>query len=138
MNNYLKSFLHRGLLFGGFGPVVVGIVYAILAETLPEFSLSGGEVCLAIVSTYLLAFLQAGDTVFNQIEHWSVPKSLFCHFLTLYLAYALCYIMNTWIPFVPQVLLIFTGIFVGLYLIIWLTVYLSVRAAGNKMNKKLS
>ncbi len=138
MNTYLKSFLHRGLLFGGFGPIVVGIVYAILTKTLPDFSLSGSEVCLAIVSTYLLAFLQAGATVFNQIEAWSVPKSLLCHFSTLYIAYVLCYLVNAWIPFVPQVLLIFTAVFVGLYLVIWITVYLSVRTAGKKLNEKLN
>lgn len=68
MNSYAKEFLHRGLVFGGFGPIVVGIVYAILQGTVTAFTLSGAEVCLAIISTYLLAFMQAGATVFNQIE----------------------------------------------------------------------
>ena len=39
MNKYLKIFLHRGLIFGGFGPIVVGIVYFILGQTLEGFSL---------------------------------------------------------------------------------------------------
>lgn len=137
MNVYVKNFLHRGLLFGGFGPIVLGIVYAILQATVTDFSLTGGQVLLAIVSTYLLAFLQAGTSVFNQIEHWPLAKSLLCHFATLYAAYSLCYVGNTWIPFEPAVLLIFTAIFVGGYFLIWGTVLLCIKAVSRKMNEKL-
>lgn len=137
MNQYVKKFFHRGLLFGGFGPIIASIVYAILSQTVADVSLSGTEVCLAVVSTYLLAFAQAGASVFNQIEHWSLPKSLLCHFFTVYVAYVLCYLVNAWIPFVPMVLLIFTAIFVVLYAVIWLTVYLSVKAASKRLNQTL-
>ena len=75
MNKYAREFFHRGLMFGGFGPIVVGVVYAILELTLPSFSLGGFEILLATVSSYLLAFVQAGVAVFNQIEHWSIAKS---------------------------------------------------------------
>ena len=138
MNKYVKSFLHRGLVFGGFGPVVVGIVYAVLQGSISNFSLSGEEVCLAIISTYILAFLQAGATIFNQIEGWAVPKSLLCHFSILYLAYSICYLINTWIPFKLEVLLIFTLIFVIVYFVIWVTVYISVKAISKKMNTRLN
>lgn len=138
MNKYGKEFFHRGLIFGGFGPIVVGIVYAILELTLPSFSLGGFEVLLATVSSYLLAFVQAGATVFNQIEHWSVPKSLFWHFISLYVAYVGCYLVNTWIPFRVDVVLIFTAIFVVLFFAIWFTVYLCVKATSKKMNARLS
>ena len=137
MNTYVKDFLHRGLLFGGFGPIVIGIVYAILQRTVADFSLTGGEVLLAIVSTYLLAFLQAGATVFNQIEHWPLAKSLLCHFATLYVAYSLCYIGNTWIPFEPMVLGIFTVIFVVGYFLIWSIVLLCTKAVSKKLNHRL-
>lgn len=137
MNTYVKTFLHRGMLFGGFGPIVVGIVYAILQATVADFSLTGGQVLLAIVSTYLLAFVQAGASVFNTIEHWPLAKSLLCHFATLYAAYSLCYLGNTWIPFEPTVLLIFTVIFVGGYFLVWGIVWLCIKAASKKLNKKL-
>ena len=137
MNKYVKEFLHRGLIFGGFGPVVVGIVFAILQYTVEGFSLGGTQVLLAIISTYLLAFVQAGVTVFNQIEHWPLPKSLLCHFATLYAAYSLCYLVNSWIPFEPMVLVIFTAIFAVGYFLIWGIVYLCVRAASRKMNEKI-
>ena len=137
MNKYLKEFLHRGLMFGGFGPIVAGIVYAILEKTIAGFSLGGTETFLAIISTYLLAFVQAGATVFNQIEDWPVPKSLFCHFAALYIAYSLCYILNYWIPFEPMVLLIFSLIFAATFFLIWGIVYLSVKSMSKKINSKL-
>ncbi len=137
MNTYLKQYLHRGLVFGGFGPMVAGIVLFILSLTLDDFSLTGGQIFLAIVSTYMLAFVQAGASVFNQIEHWSLGKSLFFHFLSIYLAYSICYIANSWIPFEPMVLVIFTAIFVVAYFVIWLTVYFIVRAIKKKLNSRL-
>lgn len=137
MNKYLKVFLHRGLIFGGFGPVILGIVFGILGATLEDFSLTGGEVLLAVVSTYLLAFVHAGASVFNQIEHWPVAKSMLFHFLSLYVAYSACYIVNSWIPFEPMVILIFTAIFAATYFLIWGIVVLAVKSTEKRLNKKL-
>lgn len=138
MNRYIKEFFHRGLIFGGFGPIIMGIIYAVLQKTVPDFSLSGSEVCLAIISIYILAFIQAGASVFNQIEHWPITKSLFFHFGSLYLAYVICYLLNSWIPFKAEVVIIFTAVFIGIYFAVWLTVYFSVKAAEKKLNRKLS
>ena len=138
MKQYTKQFLLRGMLFGGFGPIIIGIIYIILQATLNDFSLNGTEVCLAIVSTYLLAFVQAGASVFNQIEEWPLAKSLFCHFSLLYLAYVLCYLGNTWIPFNPLVILIFTAIFVVGYFLIWSTVYTIIKITSKRLNRQLS
>lgn len=137
MNKHVKEFLHRGLIFSGFGPIVLGIIYFILSKTVENFALSGGEILLGIVSTYLLAFIQAGVTVFNQIEHWPITKSLLCHLITLYLAYSLCYVANTWIPFEPKVLLIFTVIFIVIYFVVWGIVYFSIKATSKNLNEKL-
>ncbi len=137
MNKYLQIFLHRGLVFGGFGPIVMAIVYAILQHTLPDFSVSGTEACMAIVSTYLLAFLQAGGSVFNQIEHWSPARSIGCHFGLLYIAYVLCYLLNAWLPFKAEVIAIFTVVFVAVYFVVWITVWLIARATGKRLNRML-
>ncbi len=137
MNKYVKEFFHRGLIFGGFGPIILGIIYMIISKAEEGFSLSAKDVLLGIVSIYLLAFVQAGATVFNQIEEWSLPKSLFCHFLTLYAVYVLCYTVNTWIPFNPKVILIFTLIFAVIFFVIWFTVYFCVKATSKKFNKKI-
>ena len=121
----------------GFGPIVMGVVYYILSLTVADFSLTGGQVFLAIVSIYGLAFIQAGSTVFNVIEHWSTVKSTLCHFGLLYVAYSACYLLNSWIPFDPMVLVIFTAIFASGFFLIWGIVYLCVRAASRKLNEKI-
>ncbi len=137
MNMYVKEFLKRGFMFSGLGPVVLAIVYLCLGEFTENFSLTGTEVFWSIISVYLLAFLHAGASVFNQIDHWPIGKSLFCHFFTLYIAYSVCYVFNSWIPFEPKVLSIFTLIFVVGYFLVWGTVYLCVRKTGNRFNAKL-
>lgn len=137
MNKYLKSFLHRGLVFGGFGPMVVGIVLFCIDIAGEAVALSGGQFLLAVISSYLLAFVQAGASVFNQIESWSTPKALACHFSLLFVAYSLTYISNSWIPFEPAVLLIFSAIFIAVYLVVWFSVYFIVRSTSGRMNTKI-
>lgn len=124
-------------MFSGFGPIIVGIIYAILERALPEFSLGGAEALVAIVSTYILAFVQAGASVFNQIEHWPIAKSLLCHFAMLYVVYVGAYLVNAWIPFEPMVIVIFSVIFVVCYFAVWLTVYFIARATGKRLNGKI-
>ena len=137
MNKYLKTFLHRGLIFGGFGPIILGIIYAIIEKTAENFSLSGIQTLIAIVSIYFLAFVQAGASVFNQIESFSIPKSLLCHLSVLYVAYVFCYLINNWIPFNINALLIFTAIFLIIYFVVWITVFVSIKIASKKLNAKL-
>ena len=134
---HVKDFFLRGLVFGGFGPIITGIIYLILSFSIDNFSISGVDAFTAIISTYLLTFIHAGASVFNQIESWSVPKSLLVHFSLLYLSYTLCYIVNSWILFQPLVLVIFTAIFVLSYFAVWLTVTLIIKSTAKKLNSKL-
>ena len=133
----VRDFFFRGLMFGGFGPIIAGIVYLILHLTLQDLTLTGLQVFTVIVSTYLLAFVHAGASVFNQIESWPLAKSTLCHFGLLYLAYVLCYVINSWIPFEPLVLGIFTAIFAVGYAVIWLAVYVSIRVTVKRLNRSL-
>lgn len=137
MNKFVKEFLHRGLMFGGFGPIITAIVMLILSYTIKDFTLSGNEMFLGVVSTYVLAFVHAGSSIFHQIEHWSVMKGLLCQLGALYITYSICYIINSWIPFEPMVLAIFTAIFVVGYLVIWGIVYLCVKNTSRKLSEKL-
>ena len=133
----VRDFFFRGLLFGGFGPIIAGIVFLVLHFTLKDLTLTGLQVFTAIVSTYLLAFVHAGASVFNQIESWPLAKSTLCHFGLLYVAYVLCYVINSWIPFEPLVLGIFTAIFAVGYAVIWLAVYVSIRVTVKRLNRSL-
>ena len=137
MNKYLKEFLHRGMMFGGFGPIVAGIIYLVISCTTEVFSLGSFEVFTAIVSTYLLAFIHAGVSVFNQIEDWPAARSLLCHLSTLYVAYIGCYLINSWIPFDFKVILVFTLSFIVLYFVIWFIVVAAIKQTQNKLNSKL-
>ena len=137
MNKYVKEFLRRGLMFSGFGPIVFGIIVLCISYFDSVAVHSARNIFMGIVTTYTIAFVQAGVTVFNQIEHWSVPKSLLCHFGLLYVVYSLSYIANSWIPFKAEVLAVFTIIFVAVFFTIWGIVYLCVRNTSKKINKKL-
>ena len=137
MNKYVKAFLHRGLMFGGFGPIITAIIYLIVSYTDAEFFLTAKDCFIATISVYTLAFIHAGASVFNQIEHWSLPKAMLCHFSMLYVAYIICYTVNSWIPFDPKVILIFTVIFSVIYFVVWGIVYIAVRGTSRKLNEKL-
>lgn len=137
MNKYVKEFFHRGLVFGGFGPIVVSIILLIINAAGEAVTLTAKDYFTSTVSIYLLAFVHAGASVFNQIEHWSLPKSVFFHFSSLYIVYSLCYIINSWIPFEPKVLLIFTAVFVAGYIAVWLTVMVILKITTKEMNSRL-
>ncbi len=133
MNKYVKEFLHRGLMFSGLGP----IIYGIIALATPSAMSDGRAVFVAIVSTYLLAFIQAGTSVFHSVENWSAVKSAFFQLVTLYVTYLACYLVNFWLAFELAVVGIFTLVFVIVYLAVWLVVYVSVKTMSKKLNSKL-
>lgn len=134
MNKYVKEFMIRGLIFGGLGPIVTGIVFMILGFCNVDLKLEGWQVLLAIVSTYLLAFIHAGSSVFEQIEEWSVFKSAGIHMLTIYVIYLGTYLINRWIPFDWIVVIIFSGAVLLTFLLIWLICYLVNRDYKKKLD----
>lgn len=133
----MREFFMRGLIFGGFGPIILAIIYFIVSKLESGITFSGVETLLGVVSVYLLAFVHAGASVFNQIEEWGLNKSIACHFSALYLAYSVCYLINSWIPFDIKVFLIFTAIFVAVYFVIWTVVFLCVKKSSKNINEKL-
>ena len=137
MNKYLKTFILRGLIFGGFGPIIFGIVLSCIELGGVEVSLSGANILMSTVSTYVIAFVQAGSSIFNQIEHWSIARSLGCHFSALFTVYSLAYVLNSWIPFEPLAILFFCLVFVLIYFAVWLTVYFSTKAYTRKLNAEI-
>ena len=75
MNKYVKEYLLRGLIFSGLGPVVGGCVYLFIELSGERLVLNGYEVFLTIITTYIIAFVQAGSSVFPTIEIWSKVKA---------------------------------------------------------------
>ena len=138
MKKYIREFMFRGLIFGGFGPIVLAIIYFIISIFDSTITFTGREILLGTISVYLLAFVHAGVSVFNQIEEWGINKATGVHFAVLYVAYSFCYLVNTWIPFDAKVFLIFTGIFILVYAVVWTIVFLCVRKSGKQINNLLS
>ncbi|MDD6302729.1 MAG: DUF3021 domain-containing protein [Bacillales bacterium] len=137
MNKYVKKFCVRGLIFSGLGPIVLAIIYFILQMNNVDFKMTGFEACLGIVSTYIIAFVHAGSSVFPQIESWGKVKAMFFQLICLYTVYTVFYLINGWIKFNYVVFLIYTGCFILGFLLIWLIVYLSLNKEKDKLNKQL-
>ena len=137
MKKYVNEFLTRGLMFGGFGPLILAIIYYFISVFNKDVLFVGKEILLGVVSVYLLAFVHAGASVFNQIEEWGLNKSIGFHFGALYVVYSFCYLINSWIPFDLKVFGIFTGIFVAVYAVVWIIVYLIVNKTSKKLNDSL-
>ena len=133
INKYVKEFLHRGLMFSGLGCIIAAIV--ISSE--PNLIQDGKSVLTAIISTYFLAFIHAGTSVFHTVENWSAVKSAYFQLLTLYVSYLACYLVNSWLDFNVAVVGIFTVVFVVVYVAVWLSVYFSIKATSKKLNKNL-
>ena len=137
MNKYLKDYLIRGLMFSGIGPLIFGIV-ALIIYLNDNIKLTGIEIISGIFTTYVIAFVHAGSSVFPQIENFSKIKALFLQLISLYLAYTICYLINGWIPFNIIVFIIYSSCFIGGFLLIWLIVYLLTKREVNKMNESLN
>lgn len=136
-NKYVKEFFIRGIAFSSLGPIVLGIVYMILSFCKVDLNLQGWQILLGIVSTIVIAFVQAGSSVFEQIEEWSIFKSLFFHLLSIYLVYMVAYLVNRWIPFNWIVIVIFTGAVILTFLLIWLICFLANRNYKKKLDSLL-
>lgn len=135
-NKYLRQFLLTGACFAGLGPIIYGfILWQIVSPA--NLEIKSSQVFLAILSTYVFAFVQAGTSVFHKIESWSPLKAALLQLVCIYLTCTVCYLVNSWIPFNWKVVLIYTVFFVLAYVIIWLVVSIITKATVKKLNKKL-
>ena len=131
---YWKEFFRRGMMFGGFGPLIIAIIALIESGS---GAVPAWDFFRSTVSGYVLAFFVAGCSVFYQIESWGLAKASFLHILCLYLAYLGCYLLNGWIESSWTVVGVFTGIFLVGYAAIWTTVVVSVKLTAKKLNAKI-
>ena len=137
MKQFWKDFLFRGLICAAGGPLVLAIIYGILGATGVLQSLTPKEVCLAIFSISVLAFIAAGMTAIYQMEQLPLPTMLLLHGGGLYIAYIVTYLINNWLKNSLVPILIFTGIFIAGYGLIWLIIYFVEKAKAEKLNKLL-
>ena len=100
--------------------------------------LNGWQAALGIIAIAALAFVAAGVTVVYQIEELPLIKAIGIHGATLYIAYAIVYLVNGWLVrgYIP--FLIFTAIFIVGYLAVWGIVYLVIKRNTDKINAKIT
>ena len=137
MKQFAKEFLFRGLICAAGGPVVLAVIYGILGALGQVESLTPGEVCTAILSITVMAFLAAGITAVYQAERLPLLSAVLLHGGILYADYLLMYFLNSWIPRNWKGIGIFTAVFVIGYAITWLCIYLSIRRKTQRINQKL-
>ena len=138
MNQNLKKFLIRGVAFSGLGPIVAGFVYMMLDISGVIVEVNGFDFFKAVVTSYIMAFVHAGSTIFPQIDSWSKPKAMGLMFLCLFTVYTIGYLINGWIPFSWTVIAIYTTCFVVGYLVIWTVAFFSSRTLSKRLNEKLN
>ena len=137
MKKNVIDFLKRGAAVSGGGPIVWGIVYAILNACGAVEVISVGKMAFEVISVTLLAFIAGGISIVYQIEKLPLTAAFLIHALVLYLAYIVIYLINGWLSSGIAALLIFTGCFVVGFTAIWLTVYLTTKKSANDVNERL-
>lgn len=133
----VKEFCLRGLMCMGFGPIVYGVVMLILKLCGVDTSSDGLVVFKGIISSSIMAFIVAGISIIWQEDKMQLGVKIATHFLVLYFAYLVVYLLNDWIVKDFKVIGIFTLIFVVGYVLIWLIIFLSTKNSANKLNKQI-
>ena len=137
MKQIITEFLRKGVIAGGFGPIVLGVLYSILQQQDAIQTLTVHQVCLGIASLYALAFIVGGMNVIYQIEQLPLMVAILIHGCTLYVSYLVTYLLNGWLEWGTTPVLVFTAIFVVGYLVIWAIIYWVNKRHTNKVNEML-
>ena len=138
MKKTILEFIRRGLTACGFGPIVLAVLYLILQRQGILHSLTVEQVCLGIVSLWMLAFVAGGLNVLYQIERLPLMMAILIHGSVLYISYLVTYLLNDWLEQGLLPILIFSGIFVFGYLTIWIVIYLITKKNTEAVNQALN
>lgn len=134
---FIKDFALRGMIAMGFGPIVLAIIYLILGLTGVATNIGVYEMVLGVLTITVLSFMCGGMTAVYQIESLGLSKAITLHGITLYIAYAVVYLVNGWLADGIIPFLVFTAIFIVGYLIVWLIIYLITKKSAEKINSGL-
>ena len=137
MKKYIIDFIRRGLIAGGFGPLVLAILYLVLKQNALIDTLTVNEVCIGIFSIYGLAFIAGGMNFLYQIERLPLVFAILIHGSVLYISYLVTYLLNGWLEWGMTPILVYSVIFVLGYLIIWAFIFYVTRKNIKRINEML-
>ena len=137
MRNLIKTFVLRGLVGMGFGPIVLGIIYLCLYNAGVVDAIPVPELIKAILSITIMAFIAAGIPVIYQLEQLPLISAILLHGAVLYLDYLVMYLFNDWIVKEFSAIGVFTAIFAGGFALVWLMIYLINRKHAKKLSIQL-
>jgi len=138
MKKNILKFIQRGFVGAALGPIVLAIIYWILGLAGVVDSLSVNEVVLGIISISVMAFIAAGIPIVYEIENLPLISGILIHCFTLYIDYAIIYLLNGWLADGSVPFLIFTGVFFAGFSLIWCIIYFFTRSSTRKLNEKIS
>lgn len=137
MRKTALEFIRRGLVAGGFGPVILAVLYIIIERSGEIVSLTASQVCTGIFSLYALAFIAGGMNVVYQIERLPLMAAISIHGGVLYIGYLITYLVNGWLELGKTPIMVFTAIFIAGYLAIWAVIYHITRRNTRRLNEML-
>lgn len=134
MKGFVKTFLLRGAMFAGLGPIILAIVYIFLNAFGVVETISVSKIITEILTVTFMAFIAAGISAVYTVEKLQLPAAALIQGSVLFADYIGIYLLNGWVPLNWIAVLIFTTIFVSVFLLIWLIIYISIRLSLKKMN----
>ena len=137
MKSYVKGFIFRGFVGGGFGPLVLAVLYLILQQNDVVQILTVNEMSKGIFSLYILAFIAGGMNEIYKIERLPLMTAIFIHGGVLYVSYLCTYLFNGWLEWGMTPMLVFTGIFIFGYVVVWVIIYSINKKNTDKLNEIL-
>ena len=135
MKKNVKEFCRRGFVAGGFGPIILAVIYLILQHKNIVQILTVNEMCKGIFSLYVLAFIAGGMNVIYRIEHLPLMVEILIHGSVLYAGYLCTYLFNGWLEWGITPILIFSGIFILGYLVVWIIIYSINKKNTDRLNE---
>ena len=141
MNGMLTKALRRGAI--GF---LIGILMSLaiswlsqdgklVSDTLVErVGSETGALILDLALSGVFGAVCMAGTVFYEIEHWSLAKATFLHYLIVILCFPPLALFLGWVS-KPAEILIMTGIQTVCFFLIWLFMYLRCRAEVKELNE---
>ena len=137
MRKIVLEFFRRGLVAASFGPIILVVLYMILQQQEMLEILTVNEVCIGIISLFVLAFIAGGMNVIYQIERIPLMIAILIHGGVLYISYLSTYFINGWIEWGTTPILVFTGIFVVGYVVVWMVIYSITMKRTEQINEML-